>query len=72
MSKADKMFEELGFKKREEEFFEDLITYYSKTKVLGGSVAFDTTYKSVVTNEIITPKLYLAITEKLKELGWIE
>ena len=72
MSKADKMFEELGLKRSEEECFEDWITYDSKAKVLGRRVLFDTTYGYAETNGTITIKLHLAIHEKMKELGWIE
>lgn len=72
MSKADKLFGELGLKRSEEEYFEDWITYCSKAKVLGRLVRFDTTYRYAETNGTITPKLHLAIHEKMKELGWIE
>lgn len=72
MSKADKMFEELGLKRSEEEYFEDWVTYYSKQEALGRFVTFDKTYRYAETNVTITPKLHLAIHEKMKELGWIE
>lgn len=72
MSKAEQMFKELGLKRIEEEYFEDLITYHTKQKELGRFVTFDTTFRFVETNGTITPKLHLAIHEKMKELGWIE
>ena len=71
MSKADKMFEEMGFK-RSEELFKYKIIYHTKQTELGRFVVFDEAWEYVEINGTIKPKLHLAIHEKMKELGWIE
>ncbi len=74
MSKADKMFEEMGLSKIDEteELFDDWITYNTKAGYLGRYVRFDTSYKFVETNGTITKQLHLAMHDKMKELGWLD
>ncbi len=69
MSKADKMFEELNFKK-----FEGLrtIDFYNND----GLIQFDKKFKIIHINknevtDFITLQELQAINEKVKELGWI-
>lgn len=68
--KADEMLKECGYPLNEKcKPFEDIILYGS---LLTGNILFDTTYKNVVCSVSISPKLLLAIQEKMKELGWFE
>lgn len=71
MSKADEMFEELGYTK-----FEGLykIEYKGEEK----SIEFDKRYNTVIVEKYVEYKDYIeiqelqAINEKCEELGWIE
>lgn len=70
MSKADEMFEELGYKK-----FEGLrtIDFYNDN----GLIQFDKTYKCVHINkneetDYIDMQELQATNEKAKELGWLD
>lgn len=75
MSKADKMFEELGFEKNVWGSEETLsIRYESENK---GAIVFVPLNKSFYgiedfESKDIMVKEHLAIHEKLKELGWID
>ena len=72
MSKADKMFEELGYKKQEDNY---LIKYISKTKTLGEKFQFEIEFakvaKMVGVHQLIPMQELQAINEKCKELGWL-
>ena len=85
MSKADKMFEELGYKKDKEidNLYCNIIRPYKKQK----DISFDDVAKDFVTitltkyNEfgelenniiVLSIKELQAINQKCKELGWIE
>lgn len=85
MSKADKMFEELGYKKEEDNF--GIIEYYKRVEepYLGNknykcfyakyTIVFSskTFYKySNCNNKSFTMEELQAINEKVKELGWNE
>ena len=73
MSKADKMFEELGYEKISEE---------RKTTYKNGAKTFDFfcgSIKRILVYEtdteyagLITPKELQAINEKCREMGWLE
>jgi len=74
---AKEMFKELGYKLKnsndeEIEYIEDIESRYKNTitfELIGKK--YDCT--SYFTSSIyITPKLHQAITQQLKELGWIE
>lgn len=67
MSKADKMFEELGYEKIE--FLGDI--YYEKNAI---QVIFDFRKKKIIIHgkNILEPELIQAINEKVKELWWNE
>lgn len=71
MSKADKMFEELGYNNVREN--ENWIVYKGKTK----DINFNKKYKYIevesrMSSEKITMKETASINEKVKELGWNE
>ena len=74
MSKADKMLFEQGFKKTEikESWQEEARARYEED--FGGSITFG--YKSTTLHiksiSYINIDLWLALNEKMKELGWIE
>ena len=65
---ANEMFEKLGYKRLGTPF-EDLFQY---GEYLSGAISFDTTYKMFDTNCTVNIELYNAITQQMKELGWIE
>lgn len=78
MSEADKMFEELGFKRiKGKDFYmfvrgELEITFYMKDKLIGintdtGETVFDTTIYGCTE---ITVGEFQAISKKVEELGW--
>ena len=81
MSKADKMFEELGYTKNDIKATDgDIIfTTYEKENQLG-SKKFNKTINFIVIDEymsfknilILDKKELKAINEKIKELGWNE
>lgn len=70
-SKADKMFEELGYEKKDIDWWqdyyekEDTIIEISPTNIV---LAKKTKYKTVIINK----ELLQAINEKCKELGWLD
>ena len=76
LSKADKMFYELGYEKTEKSH---LITYsrYCTKENDFENIHFFLENKGIKTNwdsyssKFINVKEYLAINEKVKELGWI-
>ena len=72
MSKADKMFEELGYEKQLHPIISDFISY-KKTNESIGFFPADNAYVKLSDGliEIITVKEHQAIHEKMKELGWI-
>lgn len=71
MSKADKMFEELGYKKEEND---KGIRYIEKGRILGDNFNFEIFFakisKLVGCTGLITMQELQAINEKVKELGW--
>ena len=73
MSEADKMFEELGFRKSSPPYFNDF-SYIKGFK----SIKFDIVEKCVLVShlerhiDMATAKEIEAIYLKLKELGWIK
>lgn len=76
MSKADKMFKELGYKKYEEplEFFGEMIPYINfKDENHYKTINFNLKRKTInmtCVNENYE-KVLQAINEKAKELGWL-
>lgn len=76
MSKADKMFEELGFVKTEtvkrRGEVESVEIDYKQNEWLGEKITFYNDEKSFDVNGRTKAKTVEAIVEKLKELGWIE
>ena len=72
MSKADEMFEEIGFDKYE---FDDRIEYLSRINL--HEISFYKDRKVIDSNcgigsEFISMQELQAINEKVKELGWYE
>lgn len=74
MSKADKMFKELGYVTPKKDCINSIIYKY---RMDGHEIVFDklnkeyhAQYHNIVVT--ITAEEHLAIHEKLKELGWIE
>ena len=65
MSKADKMFEELEYKKIVDDKYRTVYNYY------GIEIVFKNRLRQVFVDGI-TIREHLAIHEKMKELGWIE
>lgn len=83
MSKADKMFEALGYKKMNYEPNYEIAYVCGLDKDIKAYVVFSYDFNSIQTyakkinvkNKIglwVNEPLYLAIHEKMKELGWIE
>lgn len=72
MSKADEMFDKLGFNKYE---FDTYIDYLSRESSHGITFRKDTRVidsHCSIGSEYITMQELQAINEKCKELGWIE
>ncbi len=69
MSKADKMFEELGYEKIEEK---DYIAYIEKTEPspFRTEIYFHTDKRLLQIHGCINAEELQAINEKVKELGW--
>ena len=70
MSKADEMFEELGYKKEDDEYW---IIYKGEEK----DITFNKKYKNVEVydereSQYMTMRELQAINEKCKELGWLD
>lgn len=63
MSKADEMFEELGYKNT-------FYNYYEHD--FGTSIEFENEYKEINVSGHIGVQELQAINEKVKELGWNE
>lgn len=83
MSKADKMFEELGYTKRESKEMEYIEYIQKDTDESILSISFEGTSKTIMTGIYvknigasralaINVKELQAINEKVKELGWNE
>ena len=76
MSKADKMFEELGYNKeygRIEFFNDDYISFEYKDDYDYNYILFSLKDKTIKTQcyHELSVKEHLAIHEKMKELGWL-
>lgn len=69
MSKADKMFEKLGYEKEETNYSIRYIKFIFKD--LGHRIVFYKDDKSVNTYGKIDMQELQAINEKCKELGWL-
>lgn len=70
MSKADEMFEKLGYEKEERKYAD---VYNKHCKYMTRQFGFNTESKAVMIDvEHITVQELQAINEKCKELGWIE
>lgn len=71
MSKADEMFENLGYTK---EVRKKHIRYFIKNGFLlpDSEISFDRNYKWVSANFNLDMQELQAINQKCKELGWIE
>ena len=65
MSKADRLFEELGYKKIVDDKYRTVYNYY------GIEIVFKNQLKEVIIDGV-TVREHLAIHEKMKELGWIK
>lgn len=83
MSKADKMFEELGYRKKENKEMGFLEYTQKDTATSDLSISFEFVSKTIMCaiykeNEVhsiplaINPKELQAINEKCKELGWFD
>lgn len=69
MSKADEMFEKLGYKKEERNSAD---VYIKHCKYMTRQIGFNTETKNVMIDvHYITIQELQAINEKCKELGWI-
>lgn len=71
MSKADKMFEELGYWGMQNSYLKKYDDGYTKQiHFTNGEyfISFPPTYNNV----LIKKKEHLAIHEKMKELGWLD
>ena len=76
MSKADKMFEELGYIKSTTGRVDEIV-YLHRLRKTNLQIVFDTDNREYYSQQndnlvTITIKEHLAINEKMKELGWIE
>ena len=78
MSKADEMFEELGYRKLtkrelenkfEKEYFNLIECYYEAPMLIAVVFYKDKTFDTISSKNI---QELQAINEKVKELGWIE
>ena len=71
MTNADKMFEELGYKKTAE--FKSSIYYELQTPACFHKIVFVIDNKTVYKdNSIITMQELKAINKKCEEMGWLE
>lgn len=74
MSKADEMFEELGYKVSNSEFVEELNTT-TNTVIDNGYIKiifYNNKTISIDADDIMNVQEIQAINEKCKELGWLE
>lgn len=69
MSKADKMFKELGYKVDYENSY--TIVFFKNDNLFGKRIDFFKQYKTFNKLGDITMQELQAINEKCKELGWI-
>ena len=73
MSKADKMLFEQGFKMTEIKVLQEGDMRIRYEEEFGESIIFGHSIKTLsISFHYIDFKLWLAINEKMKELGWIE
>ena len=73
MSKANKMFEELGYEKQLQPTISGWILYKKANELIGFFPADNAYVKmSDGLTAVSTVKEHQAIHEKLKELGWLE
>lgn len=66
MSKADKMFEELGYEKTEEQFKITYERYYNSP------IIFNTQTKTINVYTNMSMKELQSINKKCRELGWLD
>ena len=70
--KAEQMFNEIGLYLEENPPFEDWVVYSDTHSPLGMSIGFDKTFNHWSANGTITIKMHKAITQQMKEMGWLE
>lgn len=68
--KAEEMFEKLGLFKIDKPPFKSWLVYAGANFPLSEKVIFDLKFRNVTLDTTITPKLYKAIGQQMKELGW--
>lgn len=71
MSKADEMFEKLGYIEHYNTEYAEIFRKDSK-KSFGRQIAFNQKTKGIMIENYITMQELQAINEKVKELGWNE
>lgn len=69
MSKADEMFEELGYKIDDENNY--VTAFYKNDKLFGQFINFYHAFKTFNKIGSITMQELQAINEKCRELGWL-
>ena len=76
MSKADKMFEELGYLIEEDEerifIYKTIISEVKISKVILYKECTDKEFRIKIYGEYMSTKFFQAINEKLKELGVLD
>lgn len=74
MSKADKMFEELGYNQEKHELFPNvfILRHYDNSSYKSVSFNLDKKFYSVSCINENFEKVSQAINEKCKELGWLD
>lgn len=72
MSKADKMFEKLGYKKKDTYWKEDKQIPFIEYSTDEISIEFSIGTKHIMITNLINMQELQAINEKVKELGWDE
>lgn len=68
MSEADKMFDDLGFKKSE---IENIYIKYSKNNIFSEEIYFHLKQKKIGLEGVFSVQELQAINIKCEELGWI-
>ena len=71
-SEADKMFEELGYKKEETKWEEDELVHYIQYISSETLIEFALDSKMINIPSIIDMQELQAINQKCKELGWLD
>lgn len=71
MSKADEMFEELGYAKEETTWKEDNKKHFVEYNSNDTQIQFSIDTKHILITNILNIKELQAINEKCKELGWL-